>query len=139
MIRNVLTILFIGAGLLLAASPIFAHHSASAEFDNSKPLEFTGTVKVVEWVNPHGYVQVEAKDATGKVAIYRVEIMAPNGLYRAGWTKNSVKPGQTVGFKGHRAKNPESLNVSGRLTLDGKPVFTGTEGDRRGGAATENP
>ena len=125
MTRNFLTVLCIGAGLLLASVPVLAHHSASDEFDNSKPLEFTGTVKAVEWVNPHGYIQVEAKDATGKSAIYRVEIMAPNGLYRAGWTKNSVKPGQTVSFKGRRAKNPESSNVSGRLTLDGKPLFTG--------------
>ena len=139
MTRNLLTLLCVVAGLLPASVPVFAHHSASAEFDNSQPLEFTGTVKAVEWVNPHGYVQVDVKNQTGKVVTYRVEIMAPNGLYRAGWTKNSVKPGQTVGFKGHRAKNPESMNVSGRLTLDGKPLFTGTEGDRRGGAATENP
>jgi hypothetical protein len=138
MTRNVLTVLC-AAGLLLASAPVFAHHSASQEFDNNQPLEFTGTVKVVEWVNPHGYVQVETKDATGKLVTYRVEIMAPNGLYRAGWTKNSVKPGETVSFKGHRAKNPESTNVSGRLTLNGKPLFTGTEGDRRGGNATENP
>jgi len=48
-----------------------------------------------------------------------------------------VKPGLTVSFKGHRVKNPESMNVSGRLTLDGKPLFTVTEGDRLGGAATE--
>ena len=139
MTRNLLTLLCVAAGLLLASVPVFAHHSASAEFDNSQPLEFTGTVKAVEWVNPHGYVQVDVKDQSGKVVTYRVEIMAPNGLYRAGWTKNSVKPGQTVGFKGHRAKNPESMNVSGRLTLDDKPLFTGTEGDRRGGSATENP
>jgi hypothetical protein len=139
MTRNLLTVLCVGAGLLLASPPGFAHHSASGEFDNSKPLEFTGTVKTVEWVNPHGYVQVDVKDETGKLVTYRVEIMAPNGLYRAGWTKNSVKPGQTVSFKGHRAKNPESMNVSGRLTLDGKPLFTSTEGDRRGGSATENP
>jgi hypothetical protein len=134
MTRNLLKVLFVSAGLLLASVPVLAHHSASDEFDNSKPLEFTGVVKVVEWVNPHGYVQVEAKDATGKPTIYRVEIMAPNGLYRAGWTKNSVKPGQTVSFKGRMAKNPESRNVSGRLTLDGKPLYTGTEGERRGGA-----
>ena len=138
MFRN-LIFLVTSAGLLLLATATFAHHSASAEFDDAKPLEFTGTVKLVEWVNPHGYVQVDVKDETGKIVTYRVEIMAPNGLYRAGWTKDSVKPGETVNFKGRRAKNPQSMNVSGRLTLNGKPVFTGTEGDRRGGQATENP
>jgi len=139
MTRNVIAVLCISAGLLLAVPPMFAHHSASSEFDENKPLEFTGTVRAVEWVNPHGYVQVDVKDPSGKIVTYRVEIMAPNGLYRAGWTKNSVKPGETVSFKGRAAKNPESTNVSGRLTLNGKPVYTGTEGDRRGGVATENP
>ena len=90
MTRNVIAVLCISAGLLLAVPPMFAHHSASSEFDENKPLEFTGTVRAVEWVNPHGYVQVDVKDPSGKIVTYRVEIMAPNGLYRAGWTKNST-------------------------------------------------
>jgi hypothetical protein len=122
--RNLLS--WLCAIVLLAPVALFAHHSASAEFDRDKPIEFTGIVKVIEWVNPHGYVQVEVNETDGSTKIYRVEIMAPNGLYRDGWTKTSVKPGQTVSFKGTRAKNPTSMNVSGRLMLNGKPLYTGT-------------
>ncbi len=125
MTRNLLTVFLVGSGLLLASVNVFAHHSQSGEFDNSKPLEFTGTVTVVEWTNPHAYVRVEAKDAGGKVSIYRVEIMAPNGLYRQGWRRDTVKPGTIVSFKGVHARNSESPNVSGRLFVDGKPVFQG--------------
>jgi hypothetical protein len=125
MTRNLLTVFLVSAGLLLASANVLAHHSQSGEFDNNKPLEFTGTVKAVEWTNPHGYVRVEVKEPSGKVSLYKVEIMAPNGLYRAGWRRDTLKPGTVVSFKGVHARNSESPNVSGRLFVDGKPMFQG--------------
>lgn len=124
--RNLFSAFLVGAGLVLATATVFAHHSVSAEFDANKPVEFSGTVKVVEWVNPHIYTQVEVKAADGKVTVYRVEGGPPNPLFRNGWRKDSLKPGTTVAFKGTRAKNPESMNVNGRMTLsDGKVAWQG--------------
>ncbi len=123
--RNLVTAFLAVAGLLLATVGVFAHHSQSGEFDNSKPIEFTGTVKAILWTNPHGYVQVEAKDANGKTQLWRVEISAPNGLYRQGWRRDTLKPGMTVSFKGIHARDPQSDHLSGRLAVEGKPVFQG--------------
>ena len=116
----------LSVAFLLTAATTFAHHSQSAEFDRNKPVEFSGTVKEVEWTNPHGYVIVEVKEPEGKVSAYRVEIAAPNGLYRAGWRRDTVKPGTVVKFKGSRSRNAASMNVSGQLTMpDGKIAFQG--------------
>ena len=118
------------AAAWLAAAPALAHHSVSAEFDTTKPIEFTGTVKKVEWTNPHIYTQVETKGPDGKPIVYRVEGGAPNALFRSGWRKDTLKPGDTVTVKGVRAKREDSVNV-GQATIttaDGHRMFAGGGG-----------
>jgi len=125
--RTLFTVGLVAGSLLLATMTAVAHHSVSAEFDNDKPLQFTGgVVKVVEWTNPHIYTQVEVKGADGKPVVYRVEGGPPNSMFRSGWRKDSLKIGTIVSFKGIRAKNPASMNVNGKMMLpDGKVAFEG--------------
>ena len=109
-----------------------AHHSTAAEFDRSKPITFTGTVKKVQWMNPHIYTHVEVKSADGSTVVYRVEGGPPNALFRQGWRMDSLKVGDTVTVTGFRAKSEESMHV-GQATIttaDGKPVFAGSAPDR---------
>ena len=123
--RKMFAVGIVAASLLLGTT-LVAHHSVSAEFDNSKPIEFTGgVVKAVEWTNPHIYTQVEVKE-NGKTILYRVEGGAPNAMFRNGWRKETVKIGTVVNFKGIRAKNPQSMNLNGRMTLpNGKVAWQG--------------
>jgi hypothetical protein len=129
------SILSLAALVWLAAVPLSAHHSISAEFDQSKPVSFTGVVTKVEWTNPHIYTHVEAKDADGKVVVYKVEGGPPNSLFRQGWRKDSLKVGDTVTVSGIRAKIPTSMNigVATITTADGRRMFAG--GNRAQGPA----
>ena len=113
------------AGALLTAIPLMAHHSLTAEFDTTKPISFKGTVKKVDWMNPHIYTLVEVKSEDGKVVVYRVEGGPPNALFRANWRPDSLRIGETVSVTGLRAKSETSMNV-GQATIkkaDGTPVY----------------
>ncbi len=112
---------------LCLATAASAHHSVSSEFDQKQPLTFTGTIQRVIWLNPHIYTLVEVKAADGKAIVYRIEGGSPNALYRQGWRKDSLGPGEVVKVTGSRARNPESMNV-GQATItapDGRRIFTG--------------
>ena len=121
--KNLLSLIV--AGMLLASVPLVAHHSISAEFDTTKPITFTGTVKKVAWMNPHIYTHVEVKQPDGKILEYRVEGGPPNALFRSGWREDSLKVGETVTVRGIRAKAETSMNV-GTATItkaDGTTVY----------------
>jgi len=123
-------------GLLLSAITLFAHHSFAAEYDNNKPIKFSGKVTKVEWMNPHIYVYVDAKDESGKTVNYAVEGGAPNGLYRQGWRKDTLKNGDNLSIEGFLAKDgSNTVNARTWVLPDGKKVFAGNNED--GGPAAK--
>ena len=126
--RNRIVALAVGAGLLLTSISFVAHHSISAEFDTNKKVTFTGTVKKIDWMNPHIYTHVDVKEPDGKIITYKVEGGAPNALFRQGIRPESLPAGTIVTCTNcSRSKNPESMNVNGRLTKeDGSAALSAT-------------
>ena len=117
-------ILTAAVGLVLAAMPVAAHNSFAAEFDDQKPIKLTGTVTKLEWTNPHARFYVDVKDEKGVVANWEFELAALNALIRAGWTRNSLKPGDVITVEGFRAKDGSKLANATAVTLaNGKRVF----------------
>lgn len=72
-----------------------AHHS-TAEFDYTKQLTIKGTVKEVQWTNPHSYIQLIAAAEGEQEVQWSVEIGSPSLNINMGWRKNSVKVGDVV-------------------------------------------
>jgi hypothetical protein len=120
--KNHLIASLAGAVLLITSITAVAHHSVSAEFDTTKRVTFTGTVKKIDWMNPHIYTHVEVKESDGKVLVYKVEGGAPNSLYRQGIRPEQLPAGTVVTCTNcSRSKSASSMNVNGTLTLaDGK-------------------
>lgn len=111
----------------LAAVPALAHHSFAAEYDAAKPVTLTGTVTKVEWMNPHARFYIDVKDDAGKVTNWELELGSPNGLMRRGWTRNSMKPGDTVTVAGSLAKDGSNLANARTVKLtDGRNLFAGS-------------
>ena len=98
-------ILALGACVSMSTAPAtFAHHSA-APFDMNKEVELQGTVKEVQWTNPHAWIQVNVPDEKGSVVEWSFETEGPNVLTRAGIYRNTLKPGDMVKVKGHPLKD----------------------------------
>jgi hypothetical protein len=102
---------------LASASSVLAHHSGAAEFDSKAKIELTGVVTKVEWTNPHAHFYMDVKDASGAVINWNLELASPNVLIRNGWTRNSVKPGDTVSVTGVRAKDSSNYGSAGTITF----------------------
>jgi Family of unknown function (DUF6152) len=120
---RVLAVLVAVMALSASAVPVFAHHSFAAEFDTAKPVNLTGVVTKVEWMNPHTYFYVDVKDPqSGKVTNWACEMGSPNGLTRQGWTRNTLKVGMVVSLEGTRAKDNTYRANARNVTVDGKKL-----------------
>jgi Family of unknown function (DUF6152) len=89
----------------LGALPAAAHHSFSAVFDRDRPIEVTGTVTKVEWMNPHVWFYIDVENDAGDTESWGFEMGSPNGLIRRGWNHNSLQVGQVVTISGVLARD----------------------------------
>lgn len=117
------------AGLLLSALPAWPHHAFAAEFDPKRPVKLRGVVTKMEWINPHAWMHVDAKDADGKVTSWMIEAGTPNTLFRRGFTKDSLKIGTEVLVDGYQSKDGSNTANGRDVTLpDGRKLFLGSAG-----------
>ena len=121
---------------LPAVLPVSAHHSFAAQYDGKKSITLKGKVTKVEWANPHVYFYMEATDENGAVMTWAIENGPPTTLFREGWRKDTLKPGDVITVEGFRAKDgSNTANARSVVLSDGRKVFAGSSGD---GAASTN-
>src|SRR5262249_39352925 len=124
------SVLGFAAGLLAIALPVAAHHSFAAEYDGNKPITLKGKVTKMDWINPHSWVYIDVTDANGKVTNWACETAPPNGLYRQGWRRDSLKAGDEVTIEGFLAKDGSpTVNARSVTTSEGRKMFAGSSGD----------
>jgi len=126
-LRRLIATLAIAAGVAWTAAPLLAHHSFTAEFDDQKTVTLKGTLTKVEFTNPHGWLYLNVKDATGKVQNWAIETGAPLQLIRQGGDKKSLAVGTEIMVDGWLARDG-SRTVNGRTIKfgDGREILAGT-------------
>ena len=127
----------LAAAALMAAVPAFAHHSF-AMFDYNKEITIAGTVKELQWTNPHIHLLVNAPDPKGVMAVFDIEGGTPGNLRRQGWSRDVVKPGDKISVVIRPLKNGDNGGQLIRAARADGSVIGGTltgggDGPGRGG------
>jgi hypothetical protein len=133
---------WMAAACLAAAAA--AHHS-TAEFDYTKQVTIKGTVKEVQWTNPHSYIQLMVDEADDTKTQWSVEIGSPSLNINMGWRKNSVKVGDVITMNLSPARNGKPygtlrvLTFADGTTLQGVAARVGAGPGAGPGAAPAAP
>ncbi|HUR32629.1 MAG TPA: DUF6152 family protein [Vicinamibacterales bacterium] len=137
----------------IAAVPLVAHHAFGGEFDPNRPILLKGAVTKVEWVNPHAWIHLAAKEVTvagekkslnGATEAWAVEGGTPNTLLRRGINRDSLTIGTEIVVDGYQTRDHSLLRGNGRnITFaDGRKLFMGSSGTgapKDGADPTEPP
>ena len=86
---------FAGATFVVSASLAMAHHSF-AMFDNEHPIELRGALQEFKFTSPHTIVFLTVMNLDGTTTTWNLEGENSGTLIRAGWTRQSIKPGDEL-------------------------------------------
>lgn len=126
------SVIGLAACALCAALPAAAHHSFATEYDKATPVSVTGTVRKVEWRNPHIWFYVDVKDERGRVTTWGFSGAPPAFMQRQGIPRDVMKIGDVVRVDGFRARDGSNNASGGKVTFaDGRSVFTASPEDVR--------
>jgi hypothetical protein len=89
--------------LMVFTVATFAHHGTAA-FDTEKMVTVQGTVTDFQFVNPHAQIYFDVKNDKGEREQWQGELTAPTKLGRAGWTKHTLNPGDSITVSGYAGK-----------------------------------
>jgi ABC-type oligopeptide transport system substrate-binding subunit len=105
------TSLTLAAMALALAAPAAAHHSTSA-FDSSRVVKIEGEITQFRWINPHASIKIDGVTEGDDTidGLWTVEMTAPNVLMNQGWTRSSLKQGDSVTIFVNPLRNAITLN-----------------------------
>ena len=121
--------------VVLASASAAAHHAFAAEFDINRPVALTGAVTKIEWTNPHAWLFIDAKDDSGAVQNWAIELVGINDLLRLGWGRDKVKAGDAISVVGFGARNGTNTANAASVTLasTGELLWASAPKDGRSG------
>ena len=130
-ITTAATAVIVGLGLMVL--PALAHHSSAPFYDSEKRVEIEGAVTRFVFRNPHAFLYLDVAGANGETSEWQIELGAPVGLRRTGWTPDSLPVGMMVKASGRpsRADGSQGLCCVRMTRADGSPVLEGGRVEER--------
>jgi hypothetical protein len=112
---------FLALAALSVPASAFAHHGYSA-YDMTKIRSAKATITSFELANPHSSITCDITNADGKVEHWSIETGAPmRGMRAAGFTQDTLKPGDVVTIYFYGAKNGAPVGAFSKVVLsDGR-------------------
>ena len=112
-------VLFVPAIVILALVsadlPLWAHHSWPVSYD--KLVTVKGTIIEFVWANPHPMMTVEVQTNDGQTEKWLMGGPAVNRMEANGWTKTTVKRGDTITGIGYQFADGEKIVRLERVVL----------------------
>jgi len=120
-------------GITLLSVPLaYAHHSVAAGFDMNAEIEVTGTIKAMEFINPHARLFLEVEAANGEIETWTAWFTSANNLMRRGWRETDLPVGTQVTVTGFPARDGSHQTYGGETLLpDGRTLFGGNAPGQR--------
>jgi len=119
--KNLFVLASVTLALLFAAVPLSAHHSWPISRDQLVTVK--GKVLEFAWENPHPMITLEVRSDDGKVEKWQVGGPAISRMEGIGWTRTTVKPGDTITGIGYQFSDGQKIIRLERVILaDGKTI-----------------
>lgn len=129
--KRMTTSLLAPVGMLLILGSAKAHHSFASVFDRDNPINLTGTVTKVEWMNPHTWFYIDVEKEDGSVEAWALEMGSPNTLVRRGWSHDSLQIGEVVVVVGFSARERALTGAVQSVTLASGERLFGAQDESR--------
>jgi len=119
--KALLVPVFVILALVAVAVPLSAHHAWPVSYE--KLVTVKGTVMEFMWANPHPMITLSVRSADGKAEEWLIGGPALNRMEANGWSKTTVKPGDTLTGIGYQFADGQKIIRLERVVLsDGREL-----------------
>jgi hypothetical protein len=114
------------SAIFAAVLPAMPHHAVAAQYDMNKPIEITGSLKKIEFINPHSMLHLDVPNPDGTTttwvfALNSAGTLRQRGLVRSG--PGSLEVGATYTVKGFPARSGNPMGFLRILVMpDGRNI-----------------
>ena len=119
---RLLVVAVVLVGMLAVSGSALAHHNAKPMYEANN-IMLTGTVTEYEFANPHSIISIAVKTDSGAVEQWHAEFLPPAEMIRAGWTRETLKPGDQVTMTGRPGRHAQHIMwLESLVTPDGRKL-----------------